>query len=82
MSNNLLDRSLLFEICERTTSETAIDLESVDKNRNRDQPVGLDFLLEFIVDGLVEDDCVLGLVLDYYHPSVWMHGICDPRRSP
>ena len=64
MCDNLLDLTLLLEIGKSTTSERTVDLQTVDKDGDSDETVGLDILLELVADGLVEDDGVLGLVLD------------------
>jgi len=62
--DNLLDLTLLLEIGKSTTGERTVDLQTVDKDGDSDETVGLDILLELVADGLVEDDGVLGLVLD------------------
>lgn len=64
MSNNLLDLTLLLEVSEGLASQAAVDLQAVDKGGNGDEAVGLDILVELLGGGLVEDDGVLGLVLD------------------
>jgi hypothetical protein len=69
VGNDLLDLAGLLEIGESTTGERAVDLESVDKGGDGDEAVRLDFLLETVVGGLVEDDGVLGLVLDCMRTS-------------
>lgn len=65
MSNHLLDLSLLLQIIQRLPCETAIDLQSVDKGGNCNEAVGLNVFVEFVGGGFVEDDGVVGLVLDY-----------------
>lgn len=65
MSNHLLDLSLLLQIIQRLPRETAIYLQSVDEGGNCDEAVGLNVFVEFVGGGFVEDDCVVGLVLDY-----------------
>ena len=64
MSNNLSDLTLLLEVLEAAASERAVDLKSVDKGGDSHEAVGLDILVELVGSGLVEDDGVLGLVLD------------------
>lgn len=64
MTNNLLDLAVCLEIGEGFPCERTVDLETVDEGGNGDQAVRLDILLELVVDRLVEDDGVLGLVLD------------------
>lgn len=63
--NNLLDLALLLEVGERLPCEGAVDLQSVDEGGDGDEAVGLDILLELVGGGLVEDDRVVGLVLDW-----------------
>ena len=69
MSNDLLDLTLLLEFGKGATGERSVDLQTVDKDGDRDKTVGLDILLELVVGGLVEGDGVLGLVLDYIEQS-------------
>lgn len=64
VSNDLLDRALLLEIVKALAGKAAVDLQSVDERGDRDQAVGLHILEELLGGGLVEDDSVLGLVLD------------------
>ena len=64
VADDLLDLALLLKIGERTTGKRAVDLQSVDKGGDGDEAVGLNLLLETVRSGLVEDDGVLGLVLD------------------
>lgn len=64
MADDLLDLALLLKLGERTAGKRAVDLQSVDKGGDGDEAVGLNLLLETVRSGLVEDDGVLGLVLD------------------
>ena len=64
VSDNLLDLTLLLEIGERSPCERAVNLETIDEGGYGDEAVGLDILLELVGDGLVENDSVIGLVLD------------------
>lgn len=66
MSNNLLDLTLLFEVGEGLAGQAAVDLQTVDEGSDGDEAVGLDILVELLGGGLVEDDGVLGLVLDCF----------------
>jgi hypothetical protein len=65
VTNNLLDLAVCLEVGKRLAGERSVDLQAVDKGCNSDQAVRLDILLEFVVGLLVEDDSVVGLVLDY-----------------
>jgi len=64
VADDLLDLALLLKLGERTAGEGTVDLQSVDKGGDGDEAVGLNLLLETVRSGLVEDDGVLGLVLD------------------
>jgi hypothetical protein len=64
VADDLLDLALLLKLGERTTGKRTVDLQSVDKGGDGDEAVGLNLLLETVRGGLVEDDGVLGLVLD------------------
>lgn len=64
VANNLLDLALGLEISKALTGEAAVDLVTVNKGGDGDQTVGLDILVELLGGGLLEDDGVLGLVLD------------------
>ena len=65
MPHHLLDLSLLLQIIQRLPCETAIDLQSVHERSDCDEAVGLNVFVKFVGGGFVEDDGVVGLVLDY-----------------
>lgn len=58
------DHALVLEVLDALAGEGAVDLHSVDQDSDGDEAVGLDILVQLLGDGLVEDDGVLGLVLD------------------
>jgi hypothetical protein len=62
--DHLLDGTLLLKVGERLPGQRSVDLKAVDEGGNGDQLVRLDILLELVVDGLIEDNGVVGLVLD------------------
>lgn len=64
VTDDLLDLALLLKVGERLPGERAVDLQPIDKGGDGDQAVRLDILLELVVGGLVEDNGVLGLVLN------------------
>lgn len=64
VANNLLDLTVLLEVGKALAGKAAIDLVTVDEGGNGDQTVGLNILVELLGDVLLEDDGVLGLVLD------------------
>jgi len=59
-----LDTALLLEMPDGYSGETAVDLQPFNQDRLRDELEGRDFFEDTIVDGLVEDNGVDGLVLD------------------
>ena len=63
--HHLLDLSLLLQVIQRLPRQTAIDLQSIDERGDGDEAVGLHVLVEFVRGGFVQDDGVVGLVLDY-----------------
>lgn len=64
VADNLLDLAVLLKLLESLASQAAVDLETVDKGGNGDQTEVLDVLLETLGGLLLEDDGVVGLVLD------------------
>lgn len=64
MRGNGLDQALLLEVINASAGERAVDLHAVDENSDGNETIGLDILVELLRGGLVEDDSVLGLVLD------------------
>ena len=76
MSDNLLDLTVGLEVGKRLSCKRAVDLQAIDEGGNSDEAVGLDILLELVVGLLVENDGVLGLVLDYMAVS----GDSSPER--
>lgn len=52
------------ELADSSAGKGAVDAETVNKDGGRDQLVGGDLLHQLVVGGLVEDDGVVGLVLN------------------
>lgn len=65
MSDDRLDDALLLEVVEALSCQRAVDLHSVDEGGDGDEAVSLHILVELVGSGLVEEDGVLGLVLDF-----------------
>lgn len=64
VSDHRLDDALLLEVGKTLSCQRAVDLHSVDEGGNGDETVRLHILVELLRGGLVENDGVLGLVLD------------------
>jgi len=64
VADNLLDLALSLHILKDLASNGAVDLHAVDKGGDSDETVGVDFLVETVGLLLIENDGVLGLVLD------------------
>lgn len=65
MCHDGLDLALLLQVLEALACQRAVDLKSVNQGGDGDQTVGLDVLVQLLRGLLVENDGVLGLVLDY-----------------
>lgn len=50
MSNNLLDLAVGLEVSEGFPCDGSVDLQAIDEGGNSDEAVGLDILLELVVD--------------------------------
>lgn len=64
--DNLLDHSPCLQVGQRPAGERSVDLQPIDQNSDGDETVSLDILVELVRGGLVEDDGVVGLVLNYF----------------
>lgn len=64
MRNDRLDLALLLKVLQALAGQRAVNLESVDECSDGDETVRLDILVQLLRGGLVENDGVLGLVLD------------------
>lgn len=62
--DNGLNDALLLKVGKASAGQGAVDLETIDEDGDGHQAVGLNILVELVGGGLVEDDGVLGLVLD------------------
>jgi hypothetical protein len=64
MLADALDQTLLFQHSQSTTSNGAIDTETIDDDGGGDELGSGDFLMQLIQGLLVEGDGIVGLVLD------------------
>lgn len=58
------NETLSSQLADSETGKGTVDAETVDQDGGRNQLVGGDLLHELVVGGLVENDGVVGLVLD------------------
>ena len=75
VADNLLDGTLGLEVVQGLACERAVDLQAIDEDGDGDQTVGLDILVETLLEGLVEDDGVDGLVLHCSRKSTLALGL-------
>lgn len=79
--HNGLDKLLLLEVADGNAGERAVDLETLDEDALADELEGGDFLQDTVVGVLVEDDGVLGLVLDLsLGPLLLLCGLATAAR--
>lgn len=64
MRNDLFDLPLLLQIRQRFPRQATVDFQAVDEDGDGDEAVGLHILVQLLGSVLVEDDGVVGLVLD------------------
>lgn len=64
VADNLLDLALLLKVGQALPCQRAVDLETIDQSGDGHQAVGLNILVQLLRGLLVQDDGVLGLVLD------------------
>ena len=88
MRHHLPNHSSILEIGERFSCERAIDLQPVHEHGDCDETVRLDVLVEFVRGGLVENDGMVGLILDCVARSIELvgcsikiRGSCSAERS-
>ena len=77
-----LDGTLLLEVPDSHPGKTAIDLQPLNQDRLRNELEGWDFFQDTVVDGLVEDDGVDCLVLDFsFGPLLLLGRLATARGS-
>ncbi len=62
--HNSLDLTLLLQVPDSYPRQAPIDFETLDEDALADEAESWDFLQDTVIGRLVEDDSVLGLVLD------------------
>ena len=82
MVHDPLDGALLLKMPDGHPGKTAVDLQPLNQDRLRDELEGWNFFQDTVVDGLVEDDGVDGLVLDLsLGPLLLLCGFAAARGS-
>jgi len=61
---NRLDDPLCFQLAQSLSCKTAIDLQSFHKHTHTHESIRADLLKEFVVGGFIEEDGIVGFVLD------------------
>lgn len=64
MCHHGLYLTLFLEIFQASPGKRSVDLHPVDEGGNSNETVGLNIFVELVCSGLLENDSVLGLVLD------------------
>lgn len=77
--NDSLNRALLLQMSDCCTGQAPVDLEPLDENALADETEGGHFLDDTVKCDLVEDDGVLGLVLDFALGPLLLFGCLPPR---
>lgn len=75
MLDNRLDDTLGLEVSESNSGERTSNLETVNKHGDRDELEGGGLLEDSVVEGLVKDDVVLGLVLHLLGGPLLLSGL-------
>jgi hypothetical protein len=81
VTDDLLDLAVSLEVSKSLAGKATVDLETIDEGGDGDQTVGLNILLELLGGGLVENDGVLGLVLDCRR-NISQYSILSYRTIP
>jgi hypothetical protein len=81
VGDNRADDAPLLKVGNALAGERTVDLHAVDEDGDGDEAVRLDILVELLRGGLVEDDSVLGLVLDLALGPLLLLLLCGGRLS-
>ena len=75
-----LDLTILLQVTDGNTGQASVDFETLDENALADELEGGYLLDDALKQGLVEDDGVLGLILDLsLRPLLLLGGLSLPR---
>ena len=66
MPHNLLNHPPLLQVIQRLPGQATVYFQPIHQHRHSDETVGLDVLVQLVLGSLVENDSVVGLVLDYF----------------
>ena len=75
------DLALGLVVLQRRACDRSVDLVSIDECRNGDKTGRLDFFVELFLDALIDDNGVIGLVLDCAKVSLCLRCRSMDRRS-
>jgi len=65
MTDHLLDLPFVLKVIQRFPCERSVDFQPVDEDGDSDKAIRLDIFLQLLGGIFIEDDGVIGLVLDY-----------------
>lgn len=65
MMYNPLNRPIRLQMSDRSPCQRSVDLQPFDEDGDGDEAESWDFLDYPVVEGFIESDCVLSLVLDF-----------------
>lgn len=84
---NRFDDPLCFQLSQSLPGKTSIDLQPFHKNTHTHKSIRADFFEEFVVGGFIEEDGIVGFVLDFafgpflllgWERSVWSGDWMEP----
>ena len=62
---NRFDNPLCFQLSQSLPCQTSIDLQSFHEDTDTHKSIRADFFEEFVVGGFIEEDGIVGFVLDF-----------------
>lgn len=76
------DLLIFLQMANSNTSQTAVNLETLDEDALADEFEGGDFLQDTVIGGFVEADRVYGLILDFsLRPLLLLCGFSSTTRG-
>lgn len=72
-----LDDPLCLQLSQRLPRQATIDLQSFNENTDTDESIGADFFEKLFVSGFVEEDGIVGFILDLaFRPLLFLGCRC------